>query len=132
MKRPSPGDMELLSLLWEHGSISLSEAHEQLPEDVAYTTVQTRLNRLVEKGLATREKVGRQPLRYRAAVGPEEISVRQLDGLAQRVSGSSVLPLVSHLVRKTRFSASELNTLKKLVREAEQRSKGKRDGSDDA
>ena len=124
MKRPSKGDMELLSLLWEQGPISLSEAHEQLPKGIAYTTVQTRLNRLVEKGWATREKVGRQPTKYSAAIGPEEISASQLDSLVERVAGGSVMPLVAHLVQKTEFTESELGKLKQLVREAEKRSKG--------
>lgn len=123
MHRPSKGDMELLSLLWEQGAVSLSEAHEQLPEGVAYTTVQTRLNRLVKKGLATREKVGRQPLRYRAAIQPEEINASQLDALVERVVGGSVLPLVAQLVEKTDFSAEELRELRKLVRQAETRAK---------
>ena len=122
MKRPSRGDMELLSLLWEHGPVSLSEAHAQLPEGVAYTTVQTRLNRMVDKGLASREKVGRQPLKYRAAIQPEEISASQLDTLVERVAGGSVLPLVAQLVQKKAFTSSELATLRKLVREAERRS----------
>ncbi|MEO2016166.1 MAG: BlaI/MecI/CopY family transcriptional regulator [Fuerstiella sp.] len=121
--RPSTGDMELLSLLWEHGPISLSAAHEQMPEGVAYTTVQTRLNRMVVKGLATREKVGRQPMQYKAAIGPEEINARQLDSLVERVAGGSVLPLVAQLVQKTDFTESELSKLKQLVHEAERRSR---------
>ncbi len=48
---PTEGELELLSLLWEHGGLSLSEVHEKLGRDVGYTTVQTRLNRLVDKGL---------------------------------------------------------------------------------
>ncbi|HIK91131.1 MAG TPA: hypothetical protein EYG03_03950 [Planctomycetes bacterium] len=121
--RPSTGDMELLSLLWEHGPISLSAAYEQMPEGVAYTTVQTRLNRMVVKGLATREKIGRQPMQYKAAIGPEEINARQLDSLVERVAGGSVLPLVAQLVQKTDFTESELSALKKLVHEAERRSR---------
>lgn len=121
--RPSKGDMELLSMLWEHGPMSLSEAHEQMPDTVAYTTVQTRLNRLVAKGLGVSEKKGRQPTKYRAAIAPQEISATQLDTLVERVAGGSVLPLVAQLVQKTDFTASELSELKQLVREAEQRSK---------
>lgn len=128
LHRPSKGDMELLSLLWEHSVVSLSEAHEQLPGDLAYTTVQTRLNRLVEKGLATREKAGRQPMKYRAAVQPEDISGSQLDALVERVAGGSVLPLVAQLVQRGEFSDSDIGELRKLVREAERRSrKGKAD-----
>ena len=129
-QRPSKGEMELLSMLWEHGAVSLSQAHEQLPDGVAYTTVQTRLNRLVEKGLATREKVGRQPLQYRAAVAPEDISAGQLDSLVGRVTGGFVLPLVAQLVQKAEFTDAEVDELKALVREAERRSKGGREDDD--
>ena len=52
----SSGEMELMSMLWEHGSLALSEAHEKLGRPIGYTTMQTRLNRLVEKGLAKRSK----------------------------------------------------------------------------
>ena len=123
--RPSKGDMELLSLLWEHGAMALSEAHTELPGKVAYTTVQTRLNRLVDKGLATRKKVGRQPIRYSAAVPPEDISATQLDSLVERVAGGSVLPLVAQLVQRRKFSDDELSELKALVQQAEQHSKKK-------
>ncbi|MBM4004098.1 MAG: hypothetical protein FJ295_12560 [Planctomycetes bacterium] len=46
---PTAGELELLNLLWEHGGLSLSEVHDCLGRDVGYTTVQTRLNRLVDK-----------------------------------------------------------------------------------
>ena len=123
MPRPTQGDMELLSLLWEQGPVTLSAAYEQLPGDAAYTTVQTRLNRLVDKGLATREKSGRQPLQYRAAVQAEDVRASQLDSLVDRVAGGSVLPLVAQLVQRAEFSDSEITELRKLVREAERRSK---------
>lgn len=124
MKRPSKGELELLSLLWDRGAISLSEAHEHLAGGIAYTTVQTRLNRLVDKGLATRQKVGRQPTKYSAAIEPDEINASQLDALVNRIAGGSVMPLVAHLVQKNEFTTSELSELKSLVRAAEKRSKG--------
>ena len=40
---PSPGELELLQLLWEQGPLSLSEVHDLLERNVGYTTVQTRL-----------------------------------------------------------------------------------------
>ena len=123
MRRPSSGDLQLLHLLWEHGELSLAEAHQQLGEDVAYTTVQTRLNRMVDKGLATRNKAGRSPIRYQAAVGPDEISATQLDTLVEKLAGGSVIPLMAQLMRSSTLSSDELGELKKLVREAERRAR---------
>ena len=63
--RISAGDMEILSMLWDHGPLTLPEAHQrfgQYGRPVAYTTIQTRLNRLFEKG-AIRRSPEPRPLR---------------------------------------------------------------------
>ena len=83
----STGEMEIMSVLWEHGPLTLSEAHEKLGRPIGYTTVQTRLNRLVEKGIATRSK--ERPAKYEAAVSPEDVSANHLNVLVDRVTGGS-------------------------------------------
>ena len=60
-KRPGPtrlsaGEMEMLEMLWRLGPVALSEAHAGLGRSIGYTTVQTRLNRLVEKRLVMRAR----------------------------------------------------------------------------
>ena len=127
LPKPSPGEMELLSLLWQYGAMTLAEVHESMDQPVAYTTAQTRLNRLVEKGLAAKSKVGRMPTRYEASVEPDEIGASQLDSLVERVAQGSVVPLVAHLLDGAELSAGELKNLKQLVRQAEQRFKGRKD-----
>ncbi|MCY2962749.1 MAG: BlaI/MecI/CopY family transcriptional regulator [Planctomycetota bacterium] len=120
---PSEGDLELLNLLWEHGALSLSEVHERLGRDVGYTTVQTRLNRLCEKGLAEKTKSGRQPTHYAALVEPAAVRETQVDQFIERVAPGSVVPLVAHLVQGTSLTREELSELKKLIRDAERRHK---------
>lgn len=117
--------MELLGLLWEHGPSSLSEAHEKIGRKIGYTTLQTRLNRMVEKGLASREKLGRQPTRYTAAVQPDQVGAGALDQLVEHLTRERVVPLVAHLVESTELSTDELTQLKRLVRDAERRLKSK-------
>ena len=121
------GEMELLSLLWEHGALSLSEVHERIDRKVGYTTVQTRLNRLVEKGLANREKIGRTPTKYSAAVESDQVGAGALDVLVEQVTRGRVVPLVAHLVENTELSGDELSELKRLVRAAEKRLKNRED-----
>ena len=117
------GEMELMGLLWEHGPVSISEAHESIGRKIGYTTVQTRLNRLVEKGFASREKVGRQPTRYAASIEPDQVGAGTLDTLVEQVTRGRVVPLVAHLVEKADLSTDELSELKRLIREAERRQK---------
>jgi hypothetical protein len=49
----------LLSLLWQRGSMTLSEVREAMNRSVGYATVQTRLNRLVDNRLAAKRKESR-------------------------------------------------------------------------
>ena len=116
-RRVSAGELEILETLWREGEVTLSEAHRALPRKIGYTTVQTRLNRLVEKGLARRSTD--RPARYQAAVSQREVSAGQLDLLLERVSGGNVVPLVAHLVEDRSLTHEEIEQLKKLIDEAE-------------
>ena len=126
MKKPkgprlSAGEMEILQMLWRQGSVALSEAQAGLGRSIGYTTMQTRLNRLVEKKILSRDS--ERPARYAAAVAPEEVGARHLDLLIERVGGGSVVPLVAHLVRDRDLSSSDITELKQLIAEAERRNK---------
>jgi predicted transcriptional regulator len=109
--------MEILQMLWREGAVSLSAAQAALGREIGYTTMQTRLNRLVEKGVVTR--TAERPAQYAAAVKPADVSARHLDLLMERVSEGSVVPLVAHLVRDRALSAGEIAELKLLIAEAE-------------
>ena len=82
--------------------MTLSEAHQGLGRPIGYTTMQTRLNRLVAKGVVTRSE-GR-PARYAAAVRAKTVGTRHLDLLVERIRGFKIVPLVAHLVRDRRLT----------------------------
>ena len=122
-QRPRPprlavGELEIVEMLWRAGDVTLSEAQRALGRPVGYTTVQTRLNRLVAKGVAARSS--ERPARYRAVIRPEEVSARYLDLLLERVSGGSIVPLVAHLMKRKRLSPEEIAELRRLIAESEQ------------
>ncbi len=121
------GEIEILEMLWRESAVTIQQAQTALGQPIGYTTVQTRLNRLVEKGLVTRSKT--RPAQYSANVTPEEIRERDLETLVERVSSGRVVPLVAHLVNRRDISADEIAELKQLIEEAEQRaSASKRKG----
>ena len=115
--RLAAGEIEILQMLWREGGVTILEAQQALDRPVGYTTVQTRLNRLVAKGVVRRTKT--RPAKYLAAVAPEEVSARHLDLLVERVSGGSVVPLVAHLVKDRDLSPEEIEQLKRLIDDAE-------------
>jgi predicted transcriptional regulator len=111
--------LELLQMLWREGPVALSGARRALGRSVGYTTVQTRLNRMVAKGVVARSKD--RPAQYTAAVRPEEVSAGHLDLLLERVAGGSIVPLVAHLMSGRRLTPEEIAELKRLIAESEQR-----------
>jgi BlaI family transcriptional regulator, penicillinase repressor len=115
--RLASGEIELLDLLWRLRAATLAEAHEALPRKIGYTTMQTRLNRLVDKGLA--KKTGSHPAKYEAVIQPDQVCRGDLDVLVARVTSGRVVPLVAHLVQDREFTDAELTELRQLIDEAE-------------
>lgn len=115
--RLAAGEMEILEILWRHASLTIAQAHEVLEPKVGYTTVQTRLNRLVDKGLVRR--TGLHPASYEAVIQPEEVSKGDLNSLVKHVTFGQVVPLVAHLVKDRPLSADEIQELKNLIDQAE-------------
>lgn len=112
------GEVDLMDLLWRHDALTLAEAHQAFgAERIGYTTMQTRLNRLVDKGLAKRS--GDRPAVYSPRVAREAVQAGHLDDVLKRLSDGSVVPLVAHLVRDRRIGKDDLAELKRLVSQAE-------------
>jgi len=114
----SRGEMEMMNLLWTHGPLTLSEAHAAMGKAIGYTTVQTRLNRLVEKGIVDRS--AERPAQYSAAISSDSVSEGLLDQLVDKVAQGSVVPLVGHLLANRTLSADEIAELKRFISDAEQ------------
>ncbi|MCA9259572.1 MAG: BlaI/MecI/CopY family transcriptional regulator [Planctomycetales bacterium] len=117
--RLAEGELEILQMLWRVGEATILEAQQALGLPIGYTTVQTRLNRLVKKGVVG--KSPERPARYFARVTRQEVGARDLDTLVQRVSDGRVAPLVAHLINRGDVTAAELREMQQLIAAAEQR-----------
>lgn len=121
LARLGSGELELMEMLWRDGPVSLSEAHEALGQPIGYTTVQTRLNRLVKKGVVA--KSSQRPANYSAAITREQVNQHDLDLLVKRVNGGEFLPLVAQLVGDRNLSREEIDQLKAMIADAERKEK---------
>ena len=120
VSRLAAGELEMLQMLWRAGGVTILEAQKALGLPIGYTTVQTRLNRLVKKGVATR--TADRPANYSAAISAADVGQGDLDLLVERVSQGRVAPLVAHLLQRHSLSTDEIRELKALVAEAERKS----------
>lgn len=109
----SEAELEILRVLWEKEGATIAETQESLNKSVRLATVQTQLNRLIDKGVVRRNT--ERPARYWAVLGPEEVTERPLQSLVRNVGGGSVFPLIAHLVEGREFSPEEIAALQSLV-----------------
>ena len=112
----SEGEMELLDLLWKLGPSTLTVVHKNYSRPVGYTTIQTRLNRMVEKGVLTRSSD--YPALYEAVVETEVASNSFFEKVA-KICGGSLAPLIVHLSEKRTLKPDEIEMLKKLIEKHE-------------
>src|SRR4051812_3649390 len=117
-RRLTQGELQILQMLWREQRVTIAGAHQALGEPIGYSTMQTRLNRLVEKGLVRKTK--ETPTRYEAAIQPKDVVESELRTLVQDVSGG-VVPLVAQLFREHQPSAAELHEIRQLIQQAETR-----------
>lgn len=118
--RVASGEMELLSMLWSEGPLTLGEAHEKFGaygKPVGYPTIQTRLNRLAEKYLVARSD--ERPARYRAIVSRDQVTLGHLRQLVSKLTSGDVVPLVARLLSEQTLSPEQVVELKRLLAEAE-------------
>ena len=116
-RQVSDSELEVLKVLWEHGASTVREVLERAGpagRDWAYTTAQTLLTRLQEKGFVASEKRGRAHV-YSAVVSRDDLLGRSLQQLAERVCDGASLPLLLNLVNSSRFSPDELRAFRELL-----------------
>jgi predicted transcriptional regulator len=114
-------ELEILKALWELGEGTVREVLDKLgPQGRgwAYTTAQTLLNRLEEKGCVASKKRGRAFV-FRPVFTRDELLGRSLDDLASRVCDGKAMPLLLNLVQSPRFSRREQRRFKQLLDELE-------------
>lgn len=110
-------ELEVLKVLWDDGPATVRSVLDALHgrgRDVAYTTVQTMLTRLEQKGFVRSDKSG-QAFVYRAVITRERISRSRLRQLLDQLYDGAAGPLVLHLLRTERLEPHELDALQKLI-----------------
>jgi len=116
--KPTRLELELLNALWKLGAGSIREIQESLPEATRpeYTTVQTVVYRLEEKGAVRRmKKIGNAHI-FEPVVTRQSAFANLIDDFIG-VLGGSAEPLVAHLVETGRISSAELKQIEKLLKE---------------
>ena len=105
-------ELEVMSALWDLGTASVREIQEQLPNQKrpAYTTVQTIVYRLEEKGAVRRlKKIGNAHI-FEPIVTRKAAHHRLIHELLE-LFGGSARPLMAHLVEIGKLTLDDIREL---------------------
>ncbi|MHC4264067.1 MAG: BlaI/MecI/CopY family transcriptional regulator [Planctomycetota bacterium] len=110
-------ELAVMEVLWTHGPVTARFIREELypqPEKAQHGTVQRLLTRLMDKGAVDRDASLAvhhfAPAMDRAAYGG-----RQLESLADQLTGGSIAPLLTHLLSTKKLDADEISRLRRLL-----------------
>ena len=110
-------ELEVLKVLWDNGPAAVRQVMQHLHQagrKLAYTTVQTFLTRLEQKGYVTSVKSGFAYV-FRAKLTRERVTRSRLKNLVQQLYDGAAGQLVLQLVRTERFTKEERHELQKLI-----------------
>lgn len=112
-------ELDVLKALWDVGPAPVRTVMNQLHRGGrrwAYTTVQTLLTRLEQKGLVASDR-SELAFVYRAKVSRERISRSRLRALVDQMYDGAAGQLVLQLLRNERLTPEELAALHRLIDE---------------
>ena len=128
MKRPRPSELELqiLSVLWEQGPLTVRSLREALPDgkDRAYTTVLTLVQIMEKKGFVGHTSQGQAHL-YHPLVKRRQVLRPMMQDLLKNVFLGDPARAVQCLLDGSRLDKDELAQIRQVLREAEEKKREK-------
>ena len=118
--RPTPSELEILSVLWETGPATVREVQQALDakRPTGYTTVLKLLQIMTEKGLVRRDEKERAH-RYTPKFPRERTEQQIVEDLLDRAFGGSSSRLVMQALSSKKASPEELDRIRLLLDEIE-------------
>lgn len=115
-------ELTILKALWDGGPGTVRELLERLGTDWAYTTVQTLLTRLADKGHVRADRKDLAHV-FVATGSRDELAMLQVQEVAGTLLDGAVAPLVLRLVEQGRFSSEEIARFRELLAAAEKKTR---------
>jgi len=115
-------ELTVLKALWADGPATIRELRDRLGTEWAYTTVQTLVTRLVDKGHVRADRRDLAHV-FAAVTARDELARLRVEEVADSLLDGAVVPLVLRLVERGRFSADDIARFRELLQAAEARTK---------
>lgn len=109
-------ELQIMDILWALGEASVREVQETIPEKrrPAYTTVQTILNRLEEKGAVRKTKKIGNAWILQPAINRKKTHERLIADFLELFGGSAT-PVVSHLLESGKVTLEDVKAIEERL-----------------
>ena len=117
-----PAELQVMEEFWKHGRMAIREIQESFPQKhrPPYTSIQTIVYRLEEKGAVRRvRKIGNAHI-FEAVVSRQEARGRLLDDLLS-LFGGKPQTIMAHLVESGKLTRDDIREAEKLIDDLENR-----------
>jgi len=114
--KPTESELEILQVLWQKGTASVREVHEELAKskDVGYTTTLKLMQIMFEKGLVKRDATFKTHI-YEAQVSRDKTQKHLLNKMIDTLFGGSPTQLVLQALGNHKASDEELEEIQQLL-----------------
>ena len=125
-KNPTPAELEVLQIIWEHGPCTVRDVMNFLSpkKSRAYTSVMSLMNVMAEKGMLGQKPKGRAFI-YSAKISQANTQSRMLKDMLNRVFDGSASSLVTNLLNQAEPDSQELKEIHKMIAEYARKKGGK-------
>lgn len=119
-QKPSDAELEILQELWGHPGQTVNEIHAVLEtkKKVGYTTTLKQMQRMLEKGMLSREKRGKLFV-YFADLDEESTKNNIFNRLSKTLFKGSAKEMMIHLLGNQETSSEDLKELKDWIEKQE-------------
>lgn len=120
---PTPAELQVLRVLWEHGPLTVRQVMQKLNDrQRAYTSVMSLMNVMWEKKLLSRRRRGRA-FEYAARKQRDKTLGGMVGDLLSRAFDGSAPLLVTQLLDQANPSADELEQIRSAIAAYQQQRK---------
>lgn len=122
--QPTNSELEVLTVLWELGSGTAREVHEELAKtkSTGYTTTLKIIQNMFDKGFLTREPKGQTHI-YSSAVDQQTIQKQMLGGFVNKVFSGSSQNLILQALGNQKPNKDELDEIRAMLDKLENKKK---------
>jgi BlaI family penicillinase repressor len=111
-------ELQIMEAMWSQGRLSIREIQEAFPaaDRPAYTTIQTIVYRLEEKGAVRRaRKIGNAHI-FEPVVSRQDARGRLIDDLLS-LFGGRAQPVMAHLAESGKLTLDDIRETEKLIKD---------------